>query len=403
MFVLSLAPMRILRTFPVQILRRLGNRRRKLRRRRQERKAAWLEAEATLSAVEQYLAAGAWRLLTLFDRNAATSRLTRLKVKLYFACGLWRQLIVRELAAYEANGIDFMLVHESLDPVAFLHGVMRVEVDRYWIWLRPLRSLRPMSFLALGLDRIVATAIVPRHSGKVLCFDVEGQLAARIEPSELTAEYEFVRNTFSAKIPSVSYEVLPGRRAILESVAEGPNLYAVDVWTQVETVLRLLNVLPELTAVARRGDNGAELTRCIERTKPASLVRAHAIDIVGWLGSASFVPCHGDLLLTHVVMAAQGPLCIDFGGARWASAWYDGTTLTFSSIQWLSIHGSTEQIEMLTAGFKRFLLRTTALGSTKLPEDWRKLIALAYVAVTLTDEADSHLFQGPGAWAESIH
>jgi hypothetical protein len=327
--------------------------------------AGW---RAQFSAAEPYLAPGAWRVLKFRKRKPGSVT-------------------------------EFLLIHESSDPHSILRDVVRCDVDRYRIWSRPFRRLTRLSGRELTDEGVLtATAVLPRHSGKVLCFDLDRRLVARITSSVFTPEYERIRNTFSARVPSVPYKVLPGRFAIQEPFIDGPLMASVSIEAQVVATLGLLELFPGLIADARPGDSGPFLEEAIERTEPGDPVRSNAHAVKAWLAAAPCVPAHHDLQPVNLIVGTEGPICSDFGGVGWAPTWFDGATLTFSVLGRAVEAGDLEQVEALTAGLERFLIRTTGPGPEGLPSDWRRLIALT-VRASYGHSFNPSLLEGPNAWA----
>jgi hypothetical protein len=340
---------------------------------------------------------GQWRHRRKHQRMRAGWRAHFSEVEPYLAPGTWRVLKFRKRKPGSLT--EFLLIHESSDPRSVLRDVVRRDVDRYRIWSRPFRRLRSVPERNPDENQIVATAVWPRDSEALLGFDFDRRLVIRMALAGFTPEYEQSRGAFSARVPSVTYEVLPGRLAIVEPLLEGPLFCSVPVETQVAVTLELLELLAELAAHAHLCDSRQLLAEAIQRTQSDDPVRKCADSIIGWLGRAPCVPTHGDLHPANIIFSTEGPICIDFGSTGWWPAWFDGVRLSFAVLSRAVDVADRGHIEALTAGLERFLILVTEPGPEGLPSDWRRLMIHMARALYGPSIVNPRLSEGPNAWA----
>ena len=219
--------------------------------------------------------------------------------------------------------------------------------------------------------------VLPRHSGKDLYFDLESRTVLRVSRQGFTEEYELLRRRFSAHVPSVAFEVLPGRDGIVEPFVEGRPLSQVDVDVMVRSVARLLDGLSEVAREFGESDSAEHVTAAIDGSDPTLGARRVRGGVIEWLGAAPKVPAHGDLSAPNVIVTAQGPVCIDFGATSIQPAWFDGLQLAFEAVRRLEASGEGRS-GALDQLLRDFLRRTIP---APLPDDWRRLAALGFQAM----------------------
>lgn len=219
--------------------------------------------------------------------------------------------------------------------------------------------------------------VLLRHSGKYLFFDLEGRTVLRVTRDGFTEEYELLRRRFSAHVPSVAFEVLPGRDGIVEPFVEGRLMSQVDVDVMVRSVARLLEGLSEVAFEFGESDSAEHVTAAIDGSAPT--LGAHRVrgGIIEWLGAAPKVPAHGDLHVSNVIVTAEGPVCIDFDGTSIQPAWFDGLRLAFEAVRRLEASGEGRS-GALDPLLRDFLHRTIP---APLPDDWRRLAAFMFQAM----------------------
>ena len=368
-------PARLWEASPIRMLRRPAarlvgfSRSVRLHRQRWRALTGW-RTRFSLAHQEGLLAPGGWRFLYFHSRKR----------------GYWPQ---------------FLLVHESLDPRAALREVALVDPDNNRLLSVPFRRIRRSPGRTMDQDRIAAKVFMARHGAKSLGFDLEGRVVARISAEGFGSEWERVRGLFSARVPSVPFEVLQGRSAILEPSLTGVLMPVLPPSDQVDVALCLLESLAELTADARPGDSRSFLRTRAYASETAGPIGHLAEPIDSWLGEARCVPAHGDLHPANIMFDDGRATCFDFGAADWLPAWFDGSLLTLAVLNNSNTSGTPEEVERLTAGLERFLIRTTLQRGGGLPEDWRRLIAVTMHALTGPRTVSPALFEGPDAWAET--
>lgn len=218
--------------------------------------------------------------------------------------------------------------------------------------------------------------VLPRHSGKVLCFDLESRTVLRVSRDGFTEEYELMRRRFSAHVQSVAFEVLPGRDGIVEPFVEGRPLRQVEVDVMMRSVARLLDGLSEVAREFGESDSAEHVTAAIDASDPTFGAHRVRRGIVEWLGAAPKVPAHGDLCGNNVFVTAEGPVCIDFGATSIQPAWFDGLRLALEAVRRLEASGEGRS-GALDPLLRDFLHRTIP---APLPDDWRRLAALGFQA-----------------------
>lgn len=319
---------------------------------------------------EGLLAPGGWRFLYFHSRKR----------------GYWPQ---------------FLLVHESLDPRVALREVALVDPDNNRFWSVAFRRIRRAPGRTLDQDRIAAKAVMARHGAKSLCFDLERRVVARISYGGVSSEYERIRSLFAARVPSVPFEVLHGGGVILEPFLAGAPMHGLSPSEQVDVTLRLLESLAELASDAQPRDSRSFLRTRASASEADGPIGRHAQPIDSWLGEARCVPAHGDLHPANIMVDDGRATCFDFGAADWLPAWFDGSLLTLAVLNTVRTCGTPEEVERLTAGLERFLIRTTLQRGDGLPKDWRRLIAVTLHALRGPQMASPALFEGPHAWAKT--
>lgn len=333
-------------------------------RRRRDIAQARLDAERLLRDHAQWLAAGEWSLLITRKRYRGLS-LDRLRKKVE------PMLVLR--GAVEAS--------DALRAFGF-------DPERRDIW-----SGGWSGFVSASTDEsrgpFHPTVVLPRRSEKYLLFDFSSRKVLRVSPEGFSPEYERLRRAFSAHVPSVEFEVLPGRDGIVEPFIEGSSLQSVDEDLLLSSVAELLERLPEVSREFGEGDSIERLTTAVDVADSAFASYEVKDEIAAWLGTASEVPAHGDLVGVNVIVTEQGPVCIDFGATKIRPAWFDGLKLALHSIRRLEgskLEGALDPL------LYEFLHRTIPLPP---PRNWRMLAALGYRRLT-----GQRMLTGP--WVERL-
>lgn len=329
-------------------------------------------------------AVGVWRIWAkrrrdIVEARAECDRLLHDHSRLLVE-GDWKLHIVRR----KAPGKPFRRLQKQIQAVLVREGAVSLsdalracglDPARHDVWLGGRSSLVDVDLEAPD-DGFRPAVVLPRHSRKDLFFDLESRRVLRISPEGFTDEYERLRRRFSAHVPSVAFEVLPGRHGIVEPFVEGRPLSQVDVDVMVRSVAHLLGGLSELAVEFGDGDSAEHVAVTIDASDPT--LGAHRVRgaIVEWLGAAPQVPAHGDLHAANVLVTAEGPVCIDFGYTSIQPSWFDGLRLAMESVRRLESRDGG-QTGALDEALREFLLRTIP---APLPDDWRRLAALGFSA-----------------------
>ena len=369
-----ISPGRIWESGPVRSVRRplarsISQARARSTARRRERaiiEDARADAERILADHADRLAGGSWRLM--------------LHRKVKFG----KPLVTMQ------RGVGLILVHESIgDSRALglgLPGAGRDPTVHPYVeaWTDSQEIALPHSGETTGAD-FVATVVLPRHSEKSLHFDLRRKKVLRYSEAPFTSEYERLRRVFSHHVPSVPFEVLPGRHRLVESLAPGTPLSDIDAAAQLQVVADLLDHLAELAGMAGEGDSIELLTSAVATLDQGSSIDEQHETLVAYLGSSVLVPSHGDLVGGNILVSQGRPVVIDFGALAQRPAWYDGVLLVSTTAnEWRRRSGKGDPVELDSLLYD-FLRRTVRVPP---PEDWRRLVDLGY---TLIGGLDLHL------------
>lgn len=320
-----------------------------------------------------------WRHRTLVRESRAAAELAFSKYGDLLADGAWRRLSVRRAKPGKPlvtmqRPIQALLIHESVDDAEALAACGFSEstgLRARETWTDDVIALMPTSVERQTGFR--ATVVLPRHSKKEVLFDLDGERVLRISETLFTPEYEALRTAFAKHVPSVPFEVLPGRHRILESFVQGDLFRYASGEAKQHHLAQLLECLPEVARESGVGDSVEWLSSAIDASGERLRAAEHRDDLLAWLGSSRLSPSHGDLTGANVILTGQGPVCVDFGAVGWRPAWYDGLKFGLDTMRAVETSGERDVIaidELLNAFLRQAIPRP-------LPDGWRRLASLA--------------------------
>ena len=294
------------------------------------------------------------------------------------AGGLWRLTLGRKVKVGKPlitmqHPVEVFLVNESLDDPEVMSLARAGLGPKFEVWTDSSTMMSPTSGDTTDAD-FCATMVLPRHSKKTLFFDLRRAKVLRYSEAPFTSEYERLRRVFSHHVPSVPFEVLPGRHRLVESLAPGAPLCDIDAADRLRVVAVLLDHLAELADVAGEGDSSERLTSAVDVLDQGSRVHERHEALTAWLGGSRLVPSHGDLHCVNVLVSQDGPVCIDFGSISLRPAWFDGVQLVNRAAYGWGRHSDVCDPVELDGLLHSFLRRTVPAPP---PEDWRRLVDLA--------------------------
>lgn len=291
------------------------------------------------------------------------------------ARGSWRLMLYRKgtrgrpLATMQ-RPVQPILVHDSIDDSEALSLLKfrRAGTRRYReVWTDDWTPSLPQP-LGTVTGELRATVVLPRHSGKVLLFDLDRENVLRVSETASSPEHERLRRVFSRSVPSVPFRSLPGGRRIMEPLVRGDALHDAPSDVRLRSIAELLDHLAEVAQSSEEGEGLETVASAVNSARSDPAVDQHGQDLIEWLGAGKLVPSHGDLCGVNVLVTEAGPVCIDFGEMSVRPAWFDGLTLVFSAMR-----ERKEDMAALDRMLHGFLLRVVPVPP---PDGWRRLASL---------------------------
>lgn len=265
-------------------------------------------------------------------------------------------------------GASERLLQVTQDPMFERRVVRGVELRGWMDW--PITSSEGMTVPGATAP-LLADLVVRRSDAKWLLFDLEQRLVLRLlERDHFSIPWEVLRRLFGSFVPSVPFEVVPGRQGIVEQLLPGVSVSASG--RRESGVLETIEA--GLVRLVQEVDLGSaeDLLRDAIRISAVPEINDESRRILELFGSWRLVPVHRDLTPEHVIVEDGAPQVIDFGGLTIGLPSTDFRNALLNRMKSVGPDGDREFLEFQ---------ERVGVDSPRAPDGWLRLLEMAEFAL----------------------